>query len=326
MKLQGSTVFITGGAGFVGSHIVDSLLKEKVKHITILDNFLRGTPVNLQHVSKDKRVQLINGDIRDIDLVSKLTKGCDFVVHQAAIRLTKCIEDPRLCHEVMVDGTFNVLEAAVKHHVKKIVMASSVSVYGEPSYVPIDEKHPYNNTTAYGAAKIANEHMAIAFHQMYKIPIIILRYFNVYGSRMEVSGPHTEVMIKWLDKLDKGEAPVIHGDGKQALDFIYVEDVAEANIKALESNIDFGIYNIGTGKKTSLKELAQILIRLMGAKTKPVLEPDVKRPNITQRVADTRRAEKELQFRTKISLEAGLKKLIVWRKERFKELSYGIKK
>lgn len=316
MKVQGATVFLTGGAGFVGSHIVDKLLKERVKKIIILDNFLRGTPYNLSHLGREKRITLVNGDIRETALIYKLTRGVDYVIHQAAIRLLTCIENPRLCHEVMVDGTFNILEAAVKHKVKKVIMASSVSVYGEPSYVPIDEKHPYNNTTVYGAAKIANEHLAKAFHSMYNIPIVLLRYFNVYGPRMDILGAYTEVLIKWLERLEKGEPPILHGDGKQALDFVYVEDVALANIHALKSDVNWGIYNVGTGKSTSLKNLAILLIKITGAKVKPVFQSDVKRPYVQERQADIQKAKKELGFVAATPIDDGLRKLIEWRKQR----------
>lgn len=316
MILQGAKVLVTGGGGFVGSHIVDQLLKENVSRIIILDNFLRGSPANLLPLKGNKKIELIDGDIRDIKLVSDLCCGIDFIFHQAAIRLLKCTEDPRLCHEVMVDGTFNILEAALANGVKKIVLASSVSVYGEPSYVPIDETHPYNNTTVYGAAKIANEHLALAFYQAYNLPIIVLRYFNTYGPRMDIASEHREVFIKWLDKIDNGESPIIHGDGKQALDFVYVEDVARANISALKSDIPFGIYNVGTGKTTNLKELVKILIKLTNSKVKPSFQSDVKRPQVLKRQADIRKAKKELGFEAKTTIEGGLEKLIAWRRER----------
>lgn len=320
MVLQGSKVLVTGGAGFVGSSIVDKFLSEKVKKVIILDNLLRGSLKNISHLKKNKRVEFVKGDVRDRALVDKLVGNVDYISHQAAIRLLHCAQDPRLCHEVMVDGTFNILEAAVKHKIKKIAMASSVSVYGEASYVPTDENHPYNNTTAYGAAKIANEHMALAFHSMYRIPIIIFRYFNIYGPRMDIYGAYTEVLIKWLEKIDKGESPILHGDGKQALDFVYVEDAALANILALKSNVDFGIYNVGTGKCTSLKELAEILIKLTKSDVKPIFESQVKRPYVQKRQADIRKAKKEISFLAKTSIEEGLKKLIAWR---FEALKYG---
>lgn len=320
MSIQGTTVLVTGGAGFVGSHIADLLIKEKPKEIIILDNLVRGSRLNISHLLSNKNVRFIEGDIRDKELVGKLIRKTDYIFHQAAIRLLKCAQDPRLCNEVMIDGTFNVLEAAVKNKVKKMIMASSVSVYGEPSYTPMDENHPYNNTTMYGAAKIANEHMALAFNKMYNIPIVLLRYFNVYGPRMDILGAYTEVLIKWLEKLDARESPVIHGDGKQALDFVCVEDVARANILALESDIQWGIYNIGTGKSTTLKKLADILIQLTNADVSGVLQPDVKRPYVQKRRADTRKTEKDLGFKARISIEEGLKRLIEWRKKRLKEI------
>ena len=318
MNIKGKTLLVTGGAGFVGSHIVDYALAAGEKKVIVLDNFLRGSRANLAHLTGEKRLELVEGDIRDRELVQKLTHGVDAVCHQAAVRLLKCAEDPRLCHEVMVDGTFNVLEAAVEHKVEKVVMASSVSVYGEPSYVPMGESHPYNNTTMYGAAKIANEHLATAFHHMYKLPIIMFRYFNVYGPRMDIFGAYTEVLIKWLDRLDKGEAPIIDGDGKQALDFVYVEDVAAANVAAFASGVAFGIYNVGTGKLTSLRELAQLLIKSTGSDIKPLFRSDVTRPYVQKRQADITKAREELDFTAATLIENGLKKLIEWRKERLK--------
>lgn len=315
MDLKNKNIFITGGAGFIGSHIIDQLLANKVKKITILDNFQRGVPENLAHVIHSKKIKFINGDIRDVSLVNKLSKGIDCIIHQAAVSLLRCLEEPRLCHEVIVDGAFNVLEAAVANKVKKLVMASSVSVYGEASYVPIDEKHPYNNIIVYGAAKIANEHMAIAFHHAYKIPIILLRYFNTYGPRMDTAGAYTEVIIKWIKKIEAGESPIIHGDGKQSLDFVYVKDTALATILALKSNVNFGIYNVGTGKTTTLKELVEYLIAFMDSDVKPIFENNAPRPFVQKRQASTVKAEKELGFKTSVSLKEGLKELIKWRKE-----------
>lgn len=320
MELQGKKILVTGGGGFVGSHIVDKLLSEKVARITILDNFIRGTPVNLSHVEKNPRVEIVNGDIRDQILVNTLMKDVDYVFHQAAIRLLTCTENPRLCNEVMVDGTFNVLEAAVFHKTKKIVMASSVSVYGEPSFIPIAEDHPYNNATVYGAAKIANEHMAKAFSLSFGLPIVVLRYFNVYGPRMDIRGAHREVLIKWLEKIDEGENLVIHGDGKQALDFVYVEDVAKANIQALKSNTQFGIYNVGTGKTTSLSQLAALLISMSNKKVETIFEKTITRPNVSKRQAEISLAQKDLGFTAEVTLEEGLRKLISWRKERLSHI------
>lgn len=315
MEIKGSVILVTGGAGLIGSSVVDKLLLKNPNKIIILDDFSRGTSQNIQEASKHKNVELVKGDIRDAALVNKLTKGCDYVFHLAAIRITKCAEDPRLCQEVLVDGTFNVLDACAKNNVKKLILSSSASVYGDPSYMPMDEKHPFNNTTAYGAAKIANEEMAKAFRAMFGLNYVILRYFNVYGPRMDIYGVYTEVLIKWLEKIDKNEAPIIHGDGKQALDFIYIDDIAEANIRALESDVNAGVFNVGTGKSTSLKDLLGILLKLNGSKIKPIYQKNANRPYVQKRAADTKLAKKELGFVAKTNLTQGLKKLIEWRKE-----------
>lgn len=318
MTIKGKTALVTGGAGLIGSHVVDELLEEEAKKIIILDNFHRGRQENIFHLARNKKVELVNGDMRDAGLVHKASKGVDYIFHQAAVSLLRCLEDPRLCQEVIVDGTFNVLEAARTNKIKKLVMASSVSVYGEPSYLPIDEQHSYNSRIPYGAAKIANEHMAIAFHYTYQLPVIILRYFNTYGPRMDMLGAYTEVLMKWLEKIESGELPIIHGNGKQALDFVYVKDVARANILSAKSDISFGIYNVGTGKTTSLKQLMEMLIHLSGKKVKPVFQKDVKRPFVQKRQADIKKAKKDLGFVAKTSLSDGLRELIVWRRQRIK--------
>jgi len=315
MQIKGSTVLITGGAGFIGSHIIDQLLLKKPKKIIVLDDFSRGTSANIEHATKSGIVEIITADIRKKAQIAPHMKGVDYVYHEAAVRITRCAEDPRIAQEVLVDGSFNLLELAVKNKIKKFIFASSASVYGDPSYLPMDEKHPFNNTTAYGAGKIATEEMLKAFHAMYGLPYIILRNFNVYGPRMDIYGVYTEVLIKWLDKIDKNEAPVIHGTGEQALDFVYVEDVARANIKAVESDIQEGVYNVGTGVATSLKQLLEILLELSHAKLTPVFETSVKRPYVQKRIADITKSKEELGFRANITVREGLQKLIVWRQE-----------
>ena len=315
MKIKGSTILVTGGAGFIGSHVVDRLLLKNPKKIIVLDDFSRGTPQNIEQASKYKNLEIVKGDIRDQKLVNNVTQACDYVFHLAAIRITRCAEDPRLCQQVLVDGTFNVLEACAKHKVKKLIFSSSASVYGSPSYLPMDEKHPFNNTTAYGAAKIANEEMAKAFKAMYDLNYVVLRYFNIYGPRMDIYGVYTEVLIKWLDAIDKNVSPIIHGDGKQALDFVYIEDIVDANIKALESDVNEGVFNVGTGKSTSLKELLNILLELTGSKLEPIYQKSVKRPYVQKRTADTVLAEKWLGIVAKTGIEDGLRKLIQWRRE-----------
>jgi len=314
MKIKDSVILVTGGAGNIGSHIVDMCIKEGAKKVIVIDNFTRGVISNLDWAKKNGNVEVVNGDIRDFELLNKYFKNVDYVFHQAAIRITQCAQEPRLAHEVLIDGTFNILEACVKNNIKKVVFASSASVYGDPSYLPIDENHPFNNKTYYGAGKIVNEQMARAFREMYGLKYIGLRYFNVYGPRMDIYGYYTEVMIKWLDKIDKNESPVIFGDGEQAMDFIYVEDIARANILALESNIEEGIYNVGTGVMSSLNDLVRNMLEL----TNPNLKPEYKKPEklliVSKRKADITNAKKDLGFESKIDLKEGLKKLIEWRK------------
>lgn len=313
---------VTGGAGLIGSWVVDDLLQEfdkDIKEIVVLDNFVRGTKANLKNALKSKKVKIIKGDIRDPKTVSRVLKKADYVIHEAAIRITQCAEDPRLCNEVLVDGTFNVFEACVKNKVKKLVFNSSASVYGDPSYLPMDENHPYNNLTAYGAAKIANEHMAKAFRKMYGLNYVCLRPFNVYGPRMDIYGVYTEVLIRWLDRIDEGLPPMIFGDGKQTMDFVYAEDVARATICALKSDINEGCYNVGTGKETSLNQLLETLLRVTQSKLKPVYGPQRTVNDVLRRQADIKKSKKDLGFVAKISIREGLQGLIDWRKEQLSE-------
>lgn len=312
-------IVVTGGAGLIGSWVVDYLLKEfsnDLDQIVILDNFVRGTKDNLKDALKSDKIKLVRGDIRDIKTVNEIIKGANFVVHEAAIRITQCAEDPRLCNEVLVDGTFNIFEACVNHGVKKLVFNSSASVYGQPLKLPMKETDTYNNDTAYGAAKIANEQMAKAFRRMYGLNYIALRPFNVYGPRMDIYGVYTEVLIKWLDRIDQGLSPVIFGDGSNTLDFIYVEDIARATICALKSDLNQGVYNVGSGKQVSLKQLAYALLKVSSSKLEPTFEPDKSKANYaTKRQAYILNAKNDLGFVAKTSLEYGLKKLIDWRKE-----------
>lgn len=309
---------VTGGAGLVGSHIVDQLLLKKPKKIIIFDDLSRGTKKNIENAIKNKAVKLVKGDIRDVSHLNRALKGVDYVFHEAAVRITRCAEEPRICQEVLVDGSFNVLEASIKNKIKKVIFASSASVYGDPSYLPMDEKHPFNNVTAYGAGKVATEEMLKAFRAMYGLNYVILRYFNVYGSRMDIYGVYTEVLIKWLDKIDNNENPIIHGTGEQALDFVYVEDVAKANIMALEKDVNEGVFNVGTGVATSLKKLLELLLELNNSQLKPVFEANVKRPYVQKRTADITKAKKELGFFATITVKEGLKKLIEWRRNQLK--------
>lgn len=316
MNLENRRALITGGAGLVGSHIADQLVEEGVAEIIILDNFTRGRRENLAWALAHGPVTLVEGDIRDRHLLAQLMPGVDIIFHQAAIRITQCGDEPRLALEVLVDGTFNVLEAAVQAGVKKVIAASSASVYGMADEFPTSERHhPYNNRTLYGAAKVFNELLLRSFHEMYGLDYVALRYFNVYGPRMDVYGIYTEVLIRWIERIAAGKAPLIFGDGTQTMDFVYVSDVAMANILAAKSDVTDEVFNIGSGVETSLNQLAEALIRIMNSDVRPEYGPERKVNPVARRLADVTRAREVLGFQPQISLEEGLRRLIAWWRE-----------
>jgi UDP-glucose 4-epimerase len=312
-RLADTCCLVTGGAGFVGSTIVDQLLAAGASEVRVVDNFVRGSRSNLAWALNHGRLSLIEGDIRDASLVNRAMGGVDYVFHQAALRITRCAEHPREAIEVLIDGTLNVLEAALGHKVKKVVAASSASVYGEPSYLPIDESHPFNNRTMYGAAKIANEQMLRALHETSGLQYVALRPFNVYGPRMDVTGVYTEVLIRWLDAIETNKPPLIFGDGSQSMDFVYVEDVARANLLAAQSGISDEVFNVGTGVQTSLSELCRLLLSLAGSSSQPEYREARSVANVQRRRAAVEKADRMLGFRTTVSLEQGLHELIRWR-------------
>ncbi len=313
--IAGSRIFVSGGAGFVGSHTADQLLAAGAAKVIALDNLVRGSLGNVAHLRDDPRFELVEGDVRDRALVSRLIAGCDHVFHLAALRITACAANPREAHEVMADGTFNVLEAAAEHKVRKIVAASSASVYGEPTSLPIDEPASYENKTLYGAYKIALEHMLRAFEDMYRIPYAALRYFNLYGPRMDMTGVYTEVMVRWMDRIDAGQAPLIFGKGDQSMDFVFVDDAARANLTALTSSAQNDVFNVATGRETSLLELCTLMLKLMG---RPDLQPEFREERtvnpVRRRRGGPEKARKLLGYETRVDLAAGLEKLIQWRR------------
>jgi UDP-glucose 4-epimerase len=311
MNLSGSRISVIGGAGLIGSHLVDQLTREDVK-IVVIDNLVRGRKENLAEALKSHKVKLVVADIRNKEELAKAMAGSDYVVHLAALWLLQCQEDPRACLEVNVVGTQNVIEAARDLKVKRVVFSSSASVYGEPSYLPMDEKHPFNNRTAYGASKIAGEQMLRAFYEMYGLNYVGLRYFNVYGPRQDHRGAYVSVFMRFLDRIDKGEPPVLFGDGSQTMDFIYVEDVARSNLLALKAEATDANYNIASGTETSLNELAKLILQLMGSTLQPIYKKDAN-PGVQKRKAGVERAKTDLGFEAAIPLEEGLKKLIAWR-------------
>ena len=316
-RLEGATVLVTGGAGLIGSHIVDRLIGEGAGEIRVLDNMVRGCRANLRQAQARRPITIVEGDVRDRATVNRVVDGCDYVFHQAALRITLCAERPRECIDVLVDGTLSIFEAAVAARVKKVVYASSASVYGAADVFPTDERHhPYNNRTLYGAAKVMNEGIARSFHDMYGLESVGLRYFNVYGPRMDVTGAYTEVFIRWLDCIDEGRPPQIHGDGSVSMDFIYVEDVARANILALRSDRVDDVYNIASGTETTLLGLWEVMQAATGAyHLAPEFRPARKVNPVPRRLADTRRAREELGFVAEVPLEEGLRRLVSWRRE-----------
>lgn len=308
------TILVTGGAGTIGSNLVDLLVEGGAREVVVLDNFVRGRMANLATSMGSGVVRVVEGDIRDAATVRKVTEGADLVFHLAAIRITQCAEEPRLANEVMVDGTFNVLEAAADAGVGKVIASSSASVYGLAETFPTTERHhPYNNDTFYGAAKAFNEGMLRSFHAMYGLDYVALRYFNVYGPRMDIHGLYTEVLIRWMERIEAGEPPLILGDGTQTMDFVDVRDIARANVLAAESELTDEVFNVASGTETSLRELALALLEAMGAESLvPEHGPARAVNGVTRRLADTSRSAQVLGFRAEIDLRTGLRDLVAW--------------
>ncbi|MGW2650194.1 NAD-dependent epimerase/dehydratase family protein [Streptomyces sp. NPDC001393] len=313
-SVRGKKILVTGGAGTIGSHLVDLLAEGGAREIVVLDNFVRGRRANLAQALPRGVVEIVEGDVRDAETVRKVTEGAYLVFHLAAIRITQCAQEPRLANEVLVDGTFNVLEAAAEAGVAKVIASSSASVYGMAETFPTTERHhPYNNDTFYGAAKAFNEGMLRSFHAMYGLDYVALRYFNVYGPRMDIHGLYTEVLIRWMERIEAGEPPLILGDGTQTMDFVDVRDIARANVLAAESDLTDEVFNIASGTETSLKELAEALLEAMGAQgLEPVHGPARAVNGVPRRLADTSRAAERLGFTAQTELRTGLRDLVEW--------------
>lgn len=323
-QLEGAHVLVTGGAGTIGSTIVDQLLDAGVARVVVLDNLVRGRRENLADALATGKVELVVGDLRDRDLVHDVTKGQDVVFHQAAIRITQCAEEPRLALEVLVDGTFTVLEAAVEHKVRKVVAASSASVYGLAEQFPTGERHHHhNNDTFYGAAKSFNEGMLRSFRAMYGLDYVVLRYFNVYGPRMDVHGLYTEVLVRWMERIADGKPPLIFGDGLQTMDFVFTTDIARANLLAARSEVVDGTYNVANGVETSLLGLAEALLRVMGSDLSVEHGPERAVNGVSRRLADTSAARRDLGFEATVGLEEGLRQLVEWWRPLREEIAAG---
>jgi UDP-glucose 4-epimerase len=305
-------VLITGGAGMIGSTIAEQLVAAGASDIVILDNFVRGRRANLAPADRGA-LTVVEGDIRDRKLLARVMDGVDVLFHQAAIRITQCAEEPRQALEVLVDGTFNVLDAAVAAGVRRVVAASSASVYGLAEEFPTDERHhPYGNRTLYGAAKTFNEGLLRSFHDMYGLPYVALRYFNVYGPKMDIHGVYTEVLVRWMERIAAGLPPLILGDGQQTMDFVYVGDVARANLLAADSDVTDEVFNVASGTETSLVQLATALTEVMGADLSPEFGPERKVNAVPRRLADTTSAREVLGFEAEVTLHEGLRRLVDW--------------
>jgi UDP-glucose 4-epimerase len=312
-SLEGRRLLVIGGAGFVGSHIVEQLLEEPVERVIVLDNFVRGTRENLQAAGRDPRVTVVEGSIADRALLAETMRGVDGVFHLAALWLYECVHAPRQAVEINVVGTYNVVESALAAGVKRVVYSSSASVYGDAAFTPMTEEHPFRNRTMYGATKIAGEQFLRAIYEQHRLGYVGLRYMNIYGPRMDCRGAYVSVIMKVLDRIDQGLAPIITGDGEQSYDFVYVDDVARANLLAMKSERVDDFYNIGMGTKTTINEVVSRLLQLTGSSLKPEYRRD-EQMFVTHRVGSTEKADVELAFRATVSLDLGLRKVVEWRR------------
>ncbi len=318
-KIKDSTILITGGAGFIGSHLTEILLKYSPEKIIILDNLIRGSFDNMKEFIDSPAVEFIKGDIKDESLLERCISKSDFIFHMAALRINACAADPSDGFETMVRAPFVIAELARKYKVKKIIYSSSASVYGLAQNFPTTENdNPYDNQTFYGAAKLFGEQLFRSYKFMYGLDYVALRYFNVYGPRMDTDGKYTEVMIKWLDCIRDNKSPVIHGDGSTSMDFVYVKDVAEANVAALLSDVTDQNFNIGNSRETSLKELLEMMIRINNSSIKPVYKESNSVNPVSRRLSDNSKARKLLNYSPKTKLESGLKELSEWYFEKTK--------
>jgi UDP-glucose 4-epimerase len=322
MDVRGKRLVAVGGAGLIGSHTIDRLLAEDVGEILVYDNFVRGTAENLAGALADPRVRIfdVGGDICQTDILDAALKGADGVFHFAALWLLQCHDFPRAAFDVNIRGTFNVLEACVRHGVKRLVYSSSASVYGDAVQEPMDEDHPFHNKNFYGATKIAGEAMARAFHHRYGLPYVGLRYMNVYGPRQDYHGAYIAVIMKMLDAIDRGEGPTILGDGSEAFDFVAVEDCAAANICAMKADTVDRFYNVGTGTRTSLKTLAEMLLDLTGCDKPIKYAPRSQATLVRNRIGCPKRARAEIGFQAALDLKQGLRRLIDWRADHKREV------
>lgn len=314
MNIEGMRILVTGGAGLIGSTTIDLLLRDHAPgEIVVLDNLVRGSLANVQRALRDPRVTFVEGDICDEATVRRASAGIDAVIHLAALRITACAAEPRRAMETMCNGSFNVVEAARHAGVQKVVAASSASIYGMAESFPTrEDHHPYGNQTWYGASKVMLEGLLRSYHAMHGLKYAAMRYFNVYGPRMDLHGKYTEVLIRWMDRIAAGDPPLILGDGHQTMDFVYIDDVARSNVLALASDCEDDVFNVASGIETSLNDLAAALLKVMGSDLRPTYGPERSVNAVPRRLADTRKATQVLGFKSTVSLEEGLARLVAW--------------
>lgn len=313
-QLAGTTSLVTGGAGFVGSHIVDQLIAAGCARVVVVDNMVRGRMANLEPALRSGRVELVRGDIRDAGLMRGLVAGCDTVFHQAALRITHCAAEPDEAMAVMVDASYRLFKLCVEENVRKLVYASSASTYGMAESFPTTESHhPFDNRTLYGAAKSFGEGVLRSFNDMYGLDYLALRYFNVYGPRMDLHGRYTEVMVRWMERIAAGAPPIIFGDGLQTLDMVHVTDVARANVLAARATASDLAINVASESETSLLDLAHALARVMGRPDLVPVHQAARAVNpVPRRLGSARRARELLGFTAQVPPEAGLRELVAW--------------
>ncbi|MDP8265984.1 MAG: SDR family NAD(P)-dependent oxidoreductase [Candidatus Aceula meridiana] len=321
-NFKGTRVLVTGGAGCIGSFVVDQVLALGAQEVVVIDNFNRGSRENLEEASKTKRVTFVEGDIRDRETLDKLFKGIDYCFHLASLKIIQCAKEPRHAFEANAQGTYNVLECCAENKVKKMVFASTASIYGQADIFPTNEDHhPYNNYTLYGALKMCGELMCRSFCHMHGLKYNVLRYFNVFGPRMDAFGKYTEVLIRWYDLIKQEKSPLIFGDGKQTMDFIYVEDVARATVEALKSDVSGEVFNCASGKETSLSELCKLLLKVMSSSLEPQYMPipeSRQKIEVYRRLADMSKIKSQIGFEAKVEMKQGLLNLVQWLDERNK--------
>ena len=312
MELSGKKIAVIGGAGFVGSHIIDQLLAEPVEQIVIYDNFVRGTRANLAQVADNPRVKIVDASTTDNDRLRSELKGIDGVFLLAALWLGECVDDPRAAVNVNIVGTYNVIEACRDLGIQRVVYSSSASVYGDAIAVPMTEEHPFNNRTMYGATKIAGEQMFRAIYEQHKLPYVGYRYMNIYGPRMDYKGTYVSVIMRVLDRIAEGKAPIIFGDGSQSYDFVYVTDIARANILGMKADVADEFFNIGMGVRTTINELVDALLELTGSSLQPEYKPQEKM-FVQHRIGSTEKAERLLGYKAQMPLIDGLRAVVEWR-------------